>query len=166
MPKLEASLRNRRVIEDGNETLRVGHHDFVKQRFIAIHESNQIDIAVKVGKFVFQVIEDPHYLAINVFDFFRQKTIQSIFLAFCFRERRPFVTRGIVQECGRGGNRRRKLTCGRCGHKCGSPQVERDGWRPSLTEGSSNHTNDGTRMTSSTYVEENWKVAPFSIKTK
>lgn len=59
MAELQASLGNRRVVDNRQETSRIRHDQSVKQRFVVVEQVHEVNVATEVGAFVSELQQNP-----------------------------------------------------------------------------------------------------------
>ncbi len=67
MIKLQASLTNRGVVDDLQETRRIGHESVVEQGLVDLQKIHQIDVAFQVGGLLLELPKNPGKLSVDGF---------------------------------------------------------------------------------------------------
>src|SRR5262249_17497663 len=62
MAEFKTGLTHRRIVENGEEAARVRHNHFEEERFLGVLQCGQINVALEIGRFRFQLLEHLFYL--------------------------------------------------------------------------------------------------------
>ncbi len=111
MAELLADGSQRRRIDNGHKLGRVGHQNPVKQGLVLVPQAAQINIALKVTGFGFQMPVNTLNLPVQTFNVGWQKPFQTILPPLLSRKSCTLVLTGVIQEGHSPGVR-----CGGCWH--------------------------------------------------
>ena len=98
MPEFQASLADRGVVYDRQESHRVGRQHFVEERLIGVEQPDEIDVPFQVRWLRRQLLYDPLDLRFLAIDTRGQEPGQAQHLPLGLRESRGLIELRVVEQ--------------------------------------------------------------------